>query len=96
MYVVHGWKIEEPDLGKCIMNLAPEVIEIGMRLVCPANEKYGIFGEILARVGIEEKTSAVSFSPPEPGTANRLAHGLKLMKLEKEVMDGPKIWIVMG
>jgi hypothetical protein len=94
LYVIHGWKVEGVALQKCLMELTPAVIEIGMRLVFPKDEKWAFFGEILAKA--ENEASAVRVLPPAPGAALRMAHALKQIGLDKQSMDAPLIWVVLG
>lgn len=94
LYVIHGWKVEGAALDKCMMDLTPAVIELGMRLVFPKDQKHAFFGEILAKA--EDEASALRVLPPAGASAERMAYALRKMGLEKKSMDAPLIWVVLG
>lgn len=94
LYVIYGWRVEGQILEKCILDLSPEVIALGMGLIFPKDDKAGFFGELLTKV--EGEASVIGIIPPPASSAERMASVLKKMGLDKEAMEAPLIWVVLG
>lgn len=92
LYLVHGWKIEGETLSKFMVDLAPEVIEAGFRLVFPQDQKFAVFGEVLAKGSLSE-LSALSGTLPNSAARERLVQDLVKMGLDS---GEPLLWIVLG
>jgi hypothetical protein len=96
IYVVHGWKVEGRLMEQCLMNLAPAVIELGLRLVFPKNEKVAFFGQILARTENEEPLTWIRVVPPAQEASTRIMKALEIAGLKPEEVGVPLLWVVAG
>lgn len=95
LYVIHGWKVEGQKMEECLTQLSPEIIEIGLRLVFPANEKHAYFGEILFKASVEDKATGIGIAVPDPAVRERLHHAIKKVGLDME-SEAPLLWFVIG
>lgn len=78
------------------MNLAPDVIELGMRLVFPKGEKHAFFGEILVKVEDGNDFSVMRIVPPAAEAATRIMASLGLAEIKPEEVGMPLLWVVAG
>jgi hypothetical protein len=94
LYVVYGWKVEGQALGKCLMDVSPAAVELGMKLVFPKDSKTGYFGQILAMA--ENEASVLQVARPTSGSAENMARALKEMGLDNHALEAPLILVVFG
>lgn len=92
LYLVYGWKIDEPFLSRFFMNVPDSFQELGIKLVMPKDQKYGFAGKVLG-FSEDEASDLMAACPPMDDLADVMRNELRKVGIS---VGEPKLCVVLG